>query len=559
MRPSRRLAALVALIAGAGGCGAAPVPRRVEPKPVSMPALPPPPWQTRLSVAQGYEPASPTAPPVLIRGATLMLATGKTIARGSILLERGKIAAIAEGDLPARDGAVVIDGTGKFVTPGIIDTHSHLGVYPMPGAAAHEDGNEMSDPLSPHAQAVDAFWPQDPGISRALAGGVTTLQVLPGSGNLIGGRAVTIKLRDAVSPREMHVAGAPDGLKMACGENPKRAYGKDKRAPMTRMGNVALQRAAFLRAAKLQRDWFKWRDAESRRLLTGARKRNAYEAARDERARLEAGCVSEGRSGSERCATLHKAWIDAPLEEPEVADPIPPPDRDPGLETLVGALEGKVLVHVHCYRADDMMAMVALATEVGFQIRSFHHALEAYKIRNELASRGIATSTWADWWGFKMEAYDGIPENAALVHEAGGRAIIHSDSPEGIQRLNQEAAKAMASGRAAGVALTAEDAIRWITIHPAWALGIDWRTGSLELGKDADVVLWNRDPFSVYAVAERVWVDGVLRSDRSVAVPARGDFELGQDPQALPPAVPVRPDSRGAPVAPAPLVPGSAP
>ncbi len=527
MRSPRPALVFVWLVAAAGCVGASPPPP-VAPAAQPTPPLAPPPWQSRLSVAQGYEPTPQAAPPVIIRGATLMLATGKTIAKGSILLEKGKIAAVVEGDLPPREGAVVIDGTGKFVTPGIIDTHSHLGVYPMPNAAAHLDGNEMTEPVTPQAQSVDAFWPQDPGIDRAVAGGVTALQALPGSGNLIGGRAVTLKLRPALSSREMHVAGAPDGLKMACGENPKRVYGKDKRSPMTRMGNLALQRAAFLRAQKLQREWAKWRDAEGRRLAGASKKRAAYEAQRTERAEREAWCRGPG-VGSGACSGWRKQWSEHPLEEPETTDPIPPPDRDPGTETLVAALEGRVLVHVHCYRADDMLDMIALSNEVGFQIRSFHHALEAYKIKGELSSRGIATSTWADWWGFKMEAYDGIPENAALVHEAGGRVIIHSDSEEGIRRLNQEAAKALASGRAAGVALSEEDAIRWITIHPAWALGIDWRTGSLELGKDADVVLWSGNPFSVYAVAEKVWIDGGLRYARGAPSPGKSDFELGAD------------------------------
>jgi imidazolonepropionase-like amidohydrolase len=195
-----------------------------------------------------------------------------------------------------------------------------------------------------------------------------------------------------------------------------------------------------------------------------------------------------------------------------------------------------VLVHVHCYRADDMLAMLALADEAGFRIRSFHHALDAYKIRNILADRGIAASTWADWWGFKMEAFDGIPENAALLEESGARAIIHSDSAEGIQRLNQEAAKAMASGRRSGISVTEEDAIRWITANPAWALGIDGRTGTLEAGKDADVVLWDRNPFSVYASAEKVWIDGALVNDRKATAAPWSDFEIGHG-AAPPPAL----------------------
>ncbi|MSP59072.1 MAG: amidohydrolase [Myxococcales bacterium] len=392
----------------------------------------------------------------------------------------------------------------------------------MIGAAAHLDGNEMTEPVTAHVQTVDAFWPQDPGIERAVAGGVTAIQVLPGSGNLVGGRATTLKLRRGLSPREMHFAGAPDGLKMACGENPKRVYGRDKRSPMTRMGNLALQRAAFLKAQKLRRDWARWRDAETHRQAASGRKRALFEAKQGERTRRQAWCDEHHDAGP--CGKWRAEWT-LPLEEPDPSEPIAPPDRDPGTETLVAAMEGRVLVHVHCYRADDMLAMVALADEVGFKVRSFHHALEAYKIRGELARRGIAASTWADWWGFKLEAWDGIQENAALIHEAGMRAIIHSDSDEGIQRLNQEAGKALASGRRGGIALTEEDAIRWITANPAWALGVDGRTGSLEVGKDADVVLWNKSPFSVYAAAEKVWIDGALTYSRGG--PRWSDFEAG--------------------------------
>ncbi len=520
----------------AAGCGAAATPVSLVPRESPRPILPPPPWQAKLSEAEGYEAKPAGAPPSLvIRGATLILGTGRTIAKGTIILDKGKISVVAEGSLPAPAGAVVIDGTGKFVTPGLIDTHSHLGVYPMPSVHAHDDGNEMTDPVTPQAQVVDAFWPQDPSIERAVAGGVTAIQVLPGSGNLIGGRAVTLKLRPGLSPREMHVPGAADGLKMACGENPKRTYGGNKRAPMTRMGNLALQRAAFLKAKKLQEQWSRWREQESTRIEADSKKRAAWEAKRDERAQRNAWC--RANEEPDPCESWRHKWAETPLEEPQPSEPIATPDRDPGTETLAAAMEGRVLLHIHCYRADDMLAMIALSDEVGFRIRSFHHALEAYKIRDKLAARQIGVSTWADWWGFKMEAFDGIPENAALVHESGGRAILHSDSEEGIQRLNQEAAKALASGRRAGVALTDDDAIRWVTMNPAWALGVDHRMGSLEPGKDADVVLWTRSPLSVYAMAERVWIDGYPVYERGK--PHWSDFELGQTMESpTPPAVP---------------------
>jgi imidazolonepropionase-like amidohydrolase len=528
--PRLPLCAAAALL----GCASLTPPPAVQPKEAPRGALPPPPWQARLSVAEGYEAPPPVAPPVVIRGATLMLATGRTIPHGTLILDKGHIAAVAEGDLPAPSGAVIIDGAGKFVTPGLIDTHSHLGVYPTLQTAVSADENEMSEPVTPQAETADAFWPQDPGIERAVAGGVTAIQVLPGSGNLIGGRAVTIKLAPFLSPRQMHVPSAPDGLKMACGENPKRVYGSRQRAPMTRMGNLALQRAAFLKARKLQAEWGRWRDGEAKRLDGEAKKRATYEAKQKERTDRDAWC--RANEEPDPCPEWRKTWSTTPLEEPSATEPAASPDRDPGLETLIGALEGRVLVHVHCYRADDMMAMIALSDEVGFRIRSFHHALEAYKIRDQLAVRQIAVSTWADWWGFKMEGYDGIPENAALVEEAGGRPIIHSDSEEGIQRLNQEAAKAMAAGIRAGVPLTEEEVIRWVTFYPAWALGVDQRMGSIEPGKDADVVLWNHDPFSVYASAEKVWINGAPVYARGG--PRWSDVEVGQSMAPSIPPVP---------------------
>jgi imidazolonepropionase-like amidohydrolase len=500
------------------------------------PILPPAPWQLHASVAEGWERAATASAPVVIQGATLMLGTGKTIVRGTIVLDKGKIAAVGEGSLPVPPGAVVVDGTGKFVTPGIIDTHSHMGVASMLASNGSDDVNEASAPTTPEAQVADAFWPQDPTIERAVAGGVTAVQVLPGSANLIGGRALTIKLRPgAQSARELHVPGAPDGLKMACGENPKRVYGHDRRtAPSTRMGNLAGQRNAFLKAKKLRDQWARWNDEESRRIEADSAKRAGLEARREERARRDAYCRESGEP--EPCDAWRKQWREQPLDDVAGSQPIATPDRDPGLETLAAALDGRVLVHVHCYRADDMLAMLALADEVGFRIRSFHHALEAYKIRDVLASRQVAVSTWADWWGFKMEALDGIPENAALVGESGGRPIIHSDSDEGVQRLNQEAAKALAAGRRAGVNVSEDDALRWITANPAWALGVDHRMGSLEVGKDADVVLWSRSPFSVYALAERVWIDGAPVFERGK--PRWSDLELGRDPEPAPPLLP---------------------
>ncbi|MDC3952669.1 amidohydrolase [Polyangium jinanense] len=516
---------LLALPACASSSTSAPPssPAQAEAPPPDVPF----PWEARPSTAAGIETPAAASPPVLIRNATLWLATGKTIPRGSILLQGGKIAQVAEGDITPPEGARVIDAAGKFVTPGIIDTHSHIGVYPMPGTVAHLDGNEASSPVTPDVQTVDGFWPQDPAIERAVAGGVTTLQILPGSANLIGGRAVTLKLRPALSPRQMHFPGAPDGLKMACGENPKRTYGNGRHAaPGTRMGNLAMQRKAFLDAKKHEDDWQRYRTTEANRIREDQKKRSAYEAEVESRKKQQAQCQDDPYFSS--CAEWQKGW-DKPLDPPKPSDPGAAPPRDPAKETLIGAMRGSVLVHIHCYRADDMLAMLALADEVGFQVRSFHHALEAYKIRDVLAKKNVSISTWADWWGFKMEAYDGIPENIALLQESGALPIVHTDSSEGVQRMNQEASKALASGRRAGMPLTDEEAIRWLTYNPAWALGIEKRVGTLEVGKDADVVLWDRHPFSVYASAEEVWIDGATVHQKDKKRPPWSDFELGQD------------------------------
>jgi imidazolonepropionase-like amidohydrolase len=420
---------------------------------------------------------------VLIAGATVLTAVGEPIEDGYVLLEDGKIVEVSAEAIEAPEGAEVIDAAGKFVTPGLIDTHSHLGVYPTPYVGAHYDGNEATAPTTPQVDAAHSVWPQDPGFEKALAGGVTALQVLPGSANIIGGRAVTLALHPGVSSQAMAFESAPDGLKMACGENPKRVYGGRGTMPSTRMGTMAVWRATFQKARETRRAYQEYREALAR-------------------------------------------WKSQ--EEPDPKAEPKPPARDFGMETLLGALDGDILLHVHCYRADEIVQVLEMADEFGLKIRSFHHALEAYKIRDLLAEWDVAVSTWADWWGFKMEMNDGIRQNAALIEQAGGRSIIHSDSAVGIQRLNQEAAKAYWAAKHAGVEVTRQDALRWITINPAWALGIDEDTGSLEPGKRADVVLWSADPFSVYAHADKVWVEGVREFDRDKSPAPWSDFEVGQ-------------------------------
>lgn len=514
------LSACVALLAA--GCPPPPADAPSEPAATAVPDVPDAPWRRATSDAAGKE-ARFASKPVLINNAKLFIGDGSVVERGHVLLKDGKIASVGPGPGEA-PGVEVIDAGGKPVTPGLIDTHSHMGVYPSPRLGAHLDGNEMTTPVTPGVRTIDAVWVQDPDIQRAVAGGVTTVQILPGSGNLIGGRAVTLKLHPATASRSMHFPGAPDGLKMACGENPKRVYGERKQMPMTRMGNLAVQRTQFLNAKRLIAEWDQWREEERRRLEDEAEARRRYAAKKAEREAKRQRC-EQGQVSRTTCQRWQQTYKDEPLEEPDPSVAKLPPKRDLDLETLAGAIEGRVLVHIHCYRSDDMANMLALADEMGFAVRSFHHALEAYKMRGELAQRTIGVSTWADWWGFKLEAYDGIQENLALVSEAGGLAIVHSDSAEGIRRLNQEASKGMWAGRHAGIDVSDGEAIRWITKNAAWALGIDARVGTLTEGKDADVVLWSGDPLSVYTQAERVYIDGVLRHDASAPSKPWSDFE----------------------------------
>jgi imidazolonepropionase-like amidohydrolase len=325
--------------------------------------------------------------------------------------------------------------------------------------------------VRPEVWAEHSVWPQDPGFSRALMnGGITTLQILPGSANLFGGRSVTLKNVPARTMQGMKFPGAPYGLKMACGENPKRVYGSKSQMPQTRMGNIAVTRATWIKAQAYKRKWDRY-----------------------------------NKNGGDM------------------------PERDLAMDTLMGVLGGQILVHNHCYRADEMAIMFDLGKEFGYKIAAFHHAVEAYKIADLLATNGTCAAMWADWYGFKMEAYDGIKENIPLVDKAGACAIVHSDDPNGIQRLNQEAAKALADGRRMGHNLSDEHAWTWLSYNPAKALGIADKTGSLKVGKMADVVLWNANPFSTYSRPERVWIDGALMylSGNPRLRPV-SDFELGQ-------------------------------
>jgi len=415
---------------------------------------------------------APVADRIALVGATVLTATGEEIANGTVLMEDGKIAAVGAA-LAVPGGYRTVDARGKWVTPGVIDAHSHLGAWAQPESVEmHNDVNEMTDPNTAQVWIEHSVWPQDPGFDAAREAGVTTMMILPGSGNLFGGRTVTLKNVPSVTMQGMKFPGAPQGLKIACGENPKRVYGARGRSPATRMGNVAGYRKAWIDAADYARKWDRWEKGDG--------------------------------AGD-------------------------PPKRDLQLETLAGVLTGEILVQNHCYRADEMAVMIDIAREFGFKIRTFHHANEAYKVAPLLAKEDICVATWASWWGYKMEVFDAIEENAALVHAAGGCAIIHSDDPIVIQRLNQEAAAALSAAWRAGIQISKADAVRWFTANPAKALGIADRIGTLEPGKNADVTLWSHDPFSIYARAEKVWIDGGIVFDRADPSYRRhSDFLLGQ-------------------------------
>ena len=433
---------------------------------------------------------APSATDILIVNASLYIGDGNEIENGYLHLRQGKILDVGTGNPVDVEGISVIDAKGRWVTPGIIDVHSHLGNYPSPGYRGSSDGNEATSPVTPEVWAEHSVWPQDPQFPLALAGGVTTLQVLPGSANLFGGRSVTVKNVWSRTVQGMKFPGAPYGLKMACGENPKRVYGRKGTAPSTRMGNFAGYRKAWIDALEYQESWA------------------VYQRELD---RFDSEQSESDQSGSDK----------DDRKEPS------PPKRNLKMETLVGVLDGDILVHNHCYRADEMAQIIDLSKEFGYQVTAFHHAVEAYKIPDLLAENNICYAMWADWWQFKLESFDGIQENIPLVHSAGACAIVHSDSALGIQRLNQEAAKALAAGRRLGLTISQAEAMTWITGNAAKALGIDHKTGALDAGKMADVVIWSHNPFSVYARAEIVFIDGVVRLDLEQGLRPVSDFELG--------------------------------
>ncbi len=455
LKPFNLLAIIAATMAVSACAGNKPI--ETLPEVVSQP----------VAFATTYKPASHTD--FVIRNVDVYVGNGAQLDDIDVLVSGGKIARIGTG---LDSSAFEIDGSGLWLTPGLIDVHSHMGVYPQPETSNHSDGNEMTSPTTAEVWAEHSVWPQDPAFEKARAGGITTVQVLPGSANLFGGRSITLKNVDSVTVQGMKFPDAPYGLKMACGENPKRVYGSKGQLPSTRMGNVAGYRKAWIDAADYRDTWQKY--------------------------------ASDIKAGKD----------------------VKPPKRDLKLETLMGVLNGEILIQNHCYRADEMAQMIDIGKEFGYTIRAFHHAVEAYKVAPLLAQEDVCAVMWADWWGFKQEAFDMVRENIALVDFAKGCAVIHSDDPIQTQRLNQEIAKALAAGNKLGLNMDRAHAMRWLTLNAAKVIGLEDKIGSVEAGKNADLVLWDQDPFSSFAKPSKVWIDGVVVHD-AAGQNTTADFNLG--------------------------------
>ncbi len=422
--------------------------------------------------------AQTTPPPrqdLLIKNATVMTVTHGVIKNGSVYIKDGKIAAVGE-NVTVPESATVIDAQGKYLTPGIVDSHSHI--------ALDDDVNEATSPVTPQMMMKDAFDYQDKAIYRALAGGVTTSLLLHGSANVIGGQSIVIKHKYGDSRDALLFPNAPRSIKFASGENPKRVYGGREQLPSTRMGNFAVQREALVQAQEYMREWDKYNLKTKR---------------------------TDAENGSERNRNRNRDKDkDKDKDSSHKDKDAVPPKRDLKLEALADVLRGKVMVQIHCYRADEMLTEIAMAKEFGYNLRAFHHALEAYKVADQLAANNVGIATFADWWGFKQEAWDAIPWNAVLAMRKGVKVAIKSDSEDYTRRLNQEAAKAIRYGGA-----TEDEALRMITLNAAWIVGVDDRVGSIDVGKDADLVLWDGYPLSSYGVPEKVMIDGEVYFDRS--------------------------------------------
>ena len=401
--------------------------------------------------AQTRKQKEPKQPDVLIRNATVLTAANGTLENTDILVQNGKIAKIGK-TLKASSDAQVIDASGKFVTPGIVDCHSHTMI----------DGgvNEATYSITSMVRVSDVLDPKDISIYRGLAGGVTAANLLHGSANVIGGLNTVVKFKYGHPVEDFPVPDAMPGIKFALGENPKRVGstpGRPVRYPITRMGEMETIRDAFLRARDYRQSWIDYR----------------AKVAKNDKTAVQ-------------------------------------PRRNLELEPLVEVIEGKRLVHSHGYRSDEHLNLLLIADEFGFKVATLQHALEAYKIAPEIARRGTAASIFADSWGYKLEAFDSIPYNGYILWKNGVNVSINSDSDERMRRLNLDAAKMMKYG-----GVPEQDALKMITLNPAKQLGIDRRTGSIEVGKDADIVIWSAHPFSVYSHVEMTMIEGETFFDRA--------------------------------------------
>ena len=440
------------------------------------------PRQRDLAALGPHSRASVTTGPVLVAivgGTLLTVGAQGTIEKGTVLVRDGKIAAVGR-DVEVPAGATVIDATGRYVMPGIIDCHSHT--------AIEENVNECSDSVTAEVRIADVVDQHDVNIYRQLGGGVTTINVLHGSCNTIGGQNAVLKLRWGKPPEELVFKDAPRGIKFALGENVKRSNFRapgPPRYPATRMGVEAVLRESFQEAQAYKREWDEY-EKKSRAARSAPRGREA--APQDERRRI------------------HFAAAEDPVA----------PRKNLRLEELKDILDGKVYVHAHCYRADEILMLIRVAEEFGFKIRTFQHVLEGYKVASEIARHGAGASTFSDWWAYKMEAYDAIPYNAAIMAAHGVKVSMNSDSDELARRLYWEAAKAMKYGGASEA-----EALKMVTLNPAWQLGIDKRVGSIEVGKDADLAIFSAHPFAPDTRVEQTLVDGIVYFDRSKDVAAR--------------------------------------
>jgi imidazolonepropionase-like amidohydrolase len=415
--------------------------------------------------------AATAADEFVIKNAKIMTASHGTIANGSIYVKNGKIAAVG-ATINAPASATVIDAGGKIVTPGLIDSHSHM--------ALGDDINEATSPIVPHMMMIDAFDPSDKAVYRALAGGVTSALLLHGSADMIGGQSVMMKTKYGASREQMLFPDAPRIIKFASGENPKRVFGGRNMLPSTRMGNFAVLRQALQEAKEYKAEWARY---------------------------------NEKVKSGDKTAT--------------------PPKRDLKNEALTELLDGKIMVHAHTYRADEFLTEMAIAKEYGYNLRAFVHGLEAYKVCGKLAENHVGLTTFSDWWGYKYEAWDAIPYNAVMCMRKGVVVAINSDSNDYIRRLNQEAAKLIRYGGA-----TEDEALQTVTLNAAWMMGIQDRTGSIDNGKDADLVIWDGHPLSSYGVPNKVFIDGQLFFDRNLPGYGLTHYAAAPEDSTLAPTMP---------------------